>query len=231
MFCSLSYHSFNSTPRRSFFANPDAGRVLLASAQSMRALSVILSSSLYLSTGSSTLCLRYSLMRRRSSLERSKRRRVFRARPFRTILTTSRESYTLFIPSSSALRCNFLSLEHQPFVHACAIIKPGVNDTGLYIFIMPGAIGPRLLRAPVLMPRKSFCTSEACKKFSEKNAKKVASMSVKKSFRPPTSPNIAKMSETTRFYFVTFLERLIIAMLENYLPGKGTTFSVYAKLT
>ena len=55
---------------------------------------------------------------------------------------------------------------------------------------------------------------------------KVERIRARKSLRPPTSPNIMKMSKTTRFCIVTFCERKIVAENGAFWPGLLVTSDV-----
>ena len=60
---------------------------------------------------------------------------------------------------------------------------------------------------PFSMLRYNDFTSCACKKFFENVLNMKARIGLKKSFRPPTSPNIEKKSKAMRFWIVTLSER------------------------
>ena len=93
-------------------------------------------------------------------------------------------------------------------MHDWATTKLALKDKGLNEIALLVVEGVSYCCSDTVgAPWNSFWANEASSRRSVKIPRKAESKRARKSFRPPTSPNIIKMSKTTRFYIVTFSER------------------------
>ena len=144
------------------------------------------SSSLWDTCGSRTFSRRCSRKRERSLRDRSSRRRLFNLRWLLTSLTTSRDFSVRCIACKSK-ECLYTG--HKPKEHTWTTSALLENFIPLNTSL--GSVC-----------RKSLEASEARRNRCEAVEKKADRMRIMKSLRPPTSPNIMKMSYTT-LYWIT----------------------------